>query len=196
MKKTISIFFILLLFSISGCDLFSTREPELPENRQSNWIPPLSPDQVILNLQNSFYERIAENFIRCLVDTAYSEAVYVFDPDPEVAVEYFSVFENWSLQNEEAVIRQLFSIIPDENTAFLVFSEENWELYGSENAIYAAQYRLELHHTQPGIDSVFQGFLIYHLSPDNRGEWSVTQWIDNGISGSESWSRLKAVFGG
>jgi len=194
--KMYYLIFVGIFLSFSNCDLFSTRNAERPENRQSNWIPPLSPEQVILNLQNAIYERNADNFMRCLPDTAYSSTVYSFEADPKIAIEFSRIFLNWSLQNEVAVIRQIFSVIPSDNAAFLVFNNEKWVQYDSENAIYAAQYYLELEHTQPGIDSVYQGSLVYNLVPDTRGEWSISKWKDNGERGAESWSRLKAIFGG
>ncbi|MBN2417058.1 hypothetical protein JXO52_14560 [bacterium] len=179
-----------------ACDLFSTRDPEPPDTAQSNWIVPLTPEQVILNLQNAVYEKNTENYIRCLPDSSWNTADFFFEPDPEVAAEYGGLFQGWSLINEEAVMRQVFSLIPGGNTCYLLFSDEEWELYGSDEAIYSASYHLELDHTQAGVDSVFEGLAVYYLSPDSRGEWSIYRWRDNGISGRTSWSRLKAAFGG
>lgn len=187
---------IALLLLFCACDLFSTRDPEPPDAGQSNWIVPLTPEQVILNLQNAVYEKNTENYIRCLPDSAYSDMGFLFEPDPEVAAEYGALFNSWSLINEERVMLQVFALIPDNRTRYLLFSDEEWELYGSDEAIYSASYHLELHHSQAGIDSVFEGLAVYYLSPDSRGEWSIYRWRDNGISGRKSWSRLKAAFGG
>ncbi len=188
---------LVVLIIVTGCDsLFSTREAESPSNSQSSWIPALTPEQVILNLQNAIYERSLENFKRCLIDSAYSQESYQFHPDPQVGADYSSIFTGWDQQKEETVMKQAFSLIPAGGSSFLVFSEDSWQVYSSAEAVYSAEYRLELHHTQVALDSVFRGNLIYTIKPDSRGEWSIQDWVDNGVSGSSSWSLLKALLGG
>ena len=51
----------ILIFYVACKSLFSTREPESPVDPRSNWIPPLSADQVFLNFQNAIYDRHVEN---------------------------------------------------------------------------------------------------------------------------------------
>lgn len=188
---------IWLLFLCIACkSLFSTREPEPPVDPRSNWIPPLSADQVFLNLQNAIYDRNVENYIRCLVNPSFSNRNYRFEADPEIAANYSEVFQDWSLEKEETMIQQAFSLVPADSASILTFTENIREVVLSDSAIMVKKYRLELHHLQSTMPSVYEGQVEGWLAPDQRGEWSIYRWIDNGITGLPSWSLLKASLGG
>ena len=195
--KTVTLLLTCLLLLSTACkSLFSTREPESPEDPRSEWIPPLSADQVFINLQSSISDRNVENYIRCLVDASFSDRTYHFEPDPEVAANYAEIFRSWDLSKEEAVIQQAFSRLPPDSAGFLLFTEDVRETMASDSAVIVKKYLLELHHVQTGLSTVFEGYMEAWLAPDQRGEWSVYHWIDNGLTGQPSWSLLKASLGG
>ena len=190
---SVSWIFILLV----ACDsLFSTREPEPPEDPRSPWIPPLSPEQVLMNLQNAVYDQNVENYIRCLVNASFSQRRYNFEPDPEVATNYPEVFQEWDVSKEEAVIQQAFSLLPSDSTSTLLFTEDIREVIAADSAVMVKRYQLEFHHIQSTLPSVYGGHMELWMAPDQRGEWSIYRWIDNGTAGFPSWSLLKAAFGG
>ena len=189
--------FLLCLLVITCDGLFSTREPEPPQGTQSNWIPPLNPEQVLLNLQNAMFERNVENFVRCIVNPSYSSRIFGFDPDPEIAANYPEVFAGWGRSQEEAVIQQAFSIMPVDSASFLRFTEEVQEVIAPDSAVFIREYRLELHHGRPDVNEVYEGFVEFRLIPDDRGEWAIAYWIDNRKNENfPPWSLLKASFGG
>jgi hypothetical protein len=198
MNRCVGIGLILICVCVLACDsLFTTREPEDPKGTQSNWIPPLNPDQVLLNLQNAMFERNVENYIRCLVNPLYSNRVFRFDPDPEIAANYPDVFATWDRSQEETVIQQAFSIVPADSASFLQFTEDVQEIIAADSAVYIREYRLELHHGQSGLDVVYEGYVEFRLIPDDRGEWTIVHWIDNRTGETEPpWSLLKASLGG
>ena len=190
-------FGILIIFSYSGCDsLFSTREPEQPISRQSNWIPPISPQQVVLNMQNAVYERNVDNYIRCLIDSAYSIYRFSFFPDLQIAADHAAVFLDWDRRREQSVMKQAFSLVPAVKVSNLIFTDETWEITSSDQAIFGAQYTLELQHSQTSLDTIFKGYATWNLAQDNRGEWAIHTWIDNQVTNARSWSFLKAILGG
>lgn len=192
-RKYLVWFFLLFL----ACDsLFSTREPESPKNPQSSWKPPLSPEQVLPNLQSAIFERNLENYVRCLVDPSFSDRIFYFNPDPEVNANYAEVFNSWNRDKERTVMQQAFSIVPTDSVSYVQFTDETWEIVVPDSAVLVSQYRLELHHTQSTLPSVYKGHVTLSLASDRRGEWSIYRWIDNGVSGFSSWSLLKASLGG
>ena len=196
--KTIFIGIVLsLLFSNLACDsLFSLRDPESPKDTQSSWIPPLSSDIVLINLQNAILERNIENFIRCFSDPAYSDSIFNFDPDQEIAATYPEVFINWTLEDERVVLQQVFSYIPEDSSSYLLLTNEVWQTVVPDQAILAANYNLELNHTQSTLDQSYIGYLEFHMLTDRRGEWSIYRWIDSAVAELTSWSELKAILGG
>ena len=186
----------ILIIAASGCDLFSTRTPEEPKSRQSSWIPPLSPNQAVLNMQNAVYERNVENYIQCLADTAFFRRSFIFIPDPQAASIHPELFSSWSREKERMVMLQLFALVPANAASFLVLEEEAWSIIGAEEAVYTARYRLEVHHNQPNLDTVYRGHLNWEMAPDSRGHWVIVKWTDNGVDTARSWSLLKGQLGG
>ena len=196
MNRRLSLFSVIVLLLLLGCDLFRTREPETPETRQSTWVIPLDADQVLVNLQAAVYEHHLENFMQCLVDPAYSERPYVFEPDPETASAYPGRFSGWSRESENRVMQQAFSLVGEGGTASLRLTPEAQESPTPELTVWTGQYTLELDHATEGLPTVFQGHVIWSLAPDSRGYWSIFQWTDHAASGEAGWSVLKAALGG
>ncbi len=185
----------MLILATAACDLlFSTRDPEPPINPQSNWVPPLYPDQVLLNLQNAVYERNLENYVRCLTDPA-AGVIYRFEPDQEIAQNYPAVFLTWSRDKERSVMQEAFSLVPSDSVCFLVFPEIIREVITPDSAVSVRTYRLEMHHSQTSFPSVYEGQAELRMTVVN-GEWSVYHWIDFASSDLPPWSLLKASLGG
>ena len=185
-----------IVLAVSCDSLFSTRDPEPPVNSQSGWKQPLSPEQVLLNMQSAVAERHVENFVRCLVNASFSEETFRFEPDPDVSADHAGVFDGWTVAKEQTVIQQAFSLVPMDSSSLLAFGEEIWQSISADEAVYDALYTLELPHTRSSLSTSFEGRLTFTLSPDQRGEWSIHHWIDNAVGDSPCWSLLKAVLGG
>lgn len=183
-------------FALACQNPFSTRKPEQPVVSRSNWIPPVSPDKVLVNLQSSVAERNTENYIRCLADPSYSSRAFRFNPNPETASNHPGVFLKWGVDKEQTVVQQAFSLVPPDSACFLTWTKIIREITSSDTAILVRQYRLEIHHKPSDISTVFEGHAEFRLASDQRGEWIIYLWTDNSVSGSVSWSDLKATLGG
>jgi hypothetical protein len=190
--------FLIAFFLIwAACrNPFSTRKPEDPLFSRSNWTPPLSPETVLVNLQNAVAERNTENTIRCLADPSYSDRLFRFEPNPETASNHPGVFSKWGLDRETAVIQQVFSLVPKDSVCVLTWTKILREIVTADTAVMVRQYRLEVRHKPSTLPSVFEGHAEFRLAADRRGEWSVYLWTDNSVSGSVCWSELKAALGG
>jgi len=169
---------------------FSTREPESPIENQSGWIPPLSPERVLINLQNAILERNSENFIQCL---SSGERSFTFVPDPDVMANYGELFLDWDLISEQTVIQQIFSLIPSDSSAYLLFPEDVRELQSTDSTIFVKKYLLEVHSTQNNLPQIYEGQVEYWLYPNTQGEWSIYQWMDFASGESQPWSYLKVL---
>ncbi len=194
-NTALNIIMILVLLTVK-CDLFSTRMPEEPKTRQSRWIPPLSPNQTVLNVQNAVYEKNTDNFMQCLADTSFYHKNFDFIPDPQIASLHQELFNSWNRDKERMVMLQLFALVQPDASSFLVLEEDTWNIIGAEEAVFSARYRLEVHHDQSNLDRVFRGYLIWEMAPDNRGHWVIIKWTDNSVEAARSWSFLKAQLGG
>ncbi len=72
--------FVILLF-LHGCGLFDSREVEPPTESRSTFIQPTSPDLVLTNLIFSISEKNLDNYMRCFVDSNFSNKRFRYFPD-------------------------------------------------------------------------------------------------------------------
>jgi hypothetical protein len=79
MKRTAVILMVLYVaVSIYSCQL---RDAEAPVTSRTTFVPPTSPDLVMVNLQFSVIEKDINNYMACFVDTSYSTKRYTYVPD-------------------------------------------------------------------------------------------------------------------
>jgi hypothetical protein len=196
MKIILKILIVLILFFMGCGNPFSIRDAEEPANSSSNWTPPHSADEVLINLIAAIEERNIENYMRCLIDSSNSSADFRFDPDPILAVEYASVFSDWNDQKEKAIMNLAFSRVPTDSLSKLVFIEDIKEISAPDSVVFIKKYCLELHHTDVSLPVEYKGQVEFWLSEDQQGWWAIYRWIDNSVSGCRPWSYLKAVLSG
>ncbi len=175
---------------------FSTREPEVPNRQASSWIPPQSPDIVLINLRNALMQKNVENYLRSLVDSTRSARRFRFEPDQSAAVANPGVFSRWDVQKERFYLQQLFSVLPDDSLRIVEFTPLSSSV-SVDTAEFTRSYELQLHHTQQrqGIPAVVRGQATFWLSSDASGNWAIHRWADFGNGRDPSWSDLKAAFG-
>jgi hypothetical protein len=187
----------LSLWWIACQSPFSMRKAENPAGIQTNWEPAHSSSQLIDNFGAAVDERDPEKFIRCLLDTAYSERRFVFVPDPGVLETHAPTFADWSVKKEEAVMRQAFLLVPQDSICQLFFTEKLQEILSPDTAVVIQQYRFELHHSQTGLPRRFEGQITLRMAEDRRGEWVIYRWEDrSSVADEPTWSVLKASLGG
>jgi len=196
MSRIVICMFLVCTAAVSCQFPFSIREPEQPDTSQSQWTIPVSPEIVLSNLQRSVHEKSAEYFIRCLADTAYTEKKYIFIPDPESAAQFAGIFNRWNRQKEEGVVRQMFSLVPDDSVCTLILSMVQ-QTVASDSAVMVVDYSLSVGHTGTALENrVFKGRAEFWMASDMRGEWSVYRWLDWRTSDISPWTVLKAKLGG
>lgn len=192
-------FILILLFSVVfiSCEgLFSTREAEPPETQRSTWEAPFSPDMVLDNLRNAVLERNVDNFIRCLVDTSYGNRSYLFSPAEEILSTHPELFKMWNKANEQLVMQQVYSILPEDSLVYLQYPVEVRDIVSADSAVYDRQYHLEIHHINASLPTVYEGRMELWIAPGETGEWAIYRWIDYSATDFASWSFLKASLGG
>lgn len=173
------------------------RDPEEPKDPSSNWIPAYNPEQVILNFQNAIAERNIENYMHCFIDSANSSRVFCFNPDQNVGADHPELFESWSLQKEENIMQQAFSLVPSDSISRLQFTEKIREVITSDSVITVQKYKLEFRHTETSLPRIYQGQVEFWLASDFGGEWAIYHWIDFDVDPDfPSWSYFKVSLGG
>ncbi|OGU54611.1 MAG: hypothetical protein A2V66_17335 [Ignavibacteria bacterium RBG_13_36_8] len=180
---------IILLVALSGCDLFTTRDPEDPTSTRSNFVPATTPEILFQNLQESFRERITENYMACFVDSSYLAKQYVFNP----AVSSLSQFPNlsdWTLEAERQHFNYVKSISSPNIQISLLLENRSFSSV-DDGWIYQYEYTLSIPTTNPAIPGIYKGIAQFKIENDSRPIWVITEWTDIQVENFPCWSELK-----
>lgn len=185
---------ILLALYISAA-LYSCglRDAETPVTSRTTFIPPTSPDLVIVNLQYSIIEKDLNNYMQCFVDTNYNPRRYTYVPDVASQIQY-PIFQFWKIQNEKTYYTSLLSLTPPAATSNLFFSNSTLNSF-ADTAFYDADYLLRVDHQKTNVAKTLKGKIRLILSADSRNLWSIHRWIDIKSGNTDTtWSVLRANF--
>ena len=175
----------LLIFLLHGCDLFSTREPEVPTQGSSGFKPPVTADIVIDNFKSSITEYNADNYLRCFVDTTASARRFTFSASGD----FFGLFARWGLEEERRYFENLGQ--PLSQVPVLEFSDMREENRTSVSTEYTMNYLFFFPHQRAGITKQVRGYMHLYLALDNQQRWAIYQWDDRRTASDSTWSYLK-----
>jgi hypothetical protein len=186
-------FVIIFCSFLNSCGLFDTRDVEPPIDPRSNFIPPTSPNLVIVNMQFAIAEKNIDNYMKCFVDSMFAGVSYRFFADAPTQIQ-FPILTGWNINNERIYYTNLVSSTNSESSSNLFLS--NYNLTETiDSAIYDAEYLLVFNHNRNVIPKTSKGKLRFVLVPDNRSLWGIKTWSDFKVEDTDTtWSYLKASF--
>jgi hypothetical protein len=194
-KLTIRLFLLGLSLILSACGILETRTPQPPAQTSSTFVPATSPDTVLANLINAVRERNTDNYIRCLVDSNFSDKGFSFIPTQEAQSKYPLAFNNWSLSSERGYFENLKSRTPSTAISLLFFSSQKFESLQSDSALFTGAYDLVFQHDQSGVPQEAKGTLQFYMATDRNKLWMIYRWVDLQTGSDFSWSEMKGRFG-
>lgn len=187
-------YLILILIAIAALlNSCALRDDETPTISRNTFVPPTSPDLVMVNLQFSVIEKDVNNYMSCFVDSNYSTRSYSYVPDVISQIQY-PIFQNWKLSNEKTYFTSLLSLMNESATSNVFFSNPVLNTL-SDTAVYDADYLLRADHQKTNVAKTLKGKIRLILSADSRNLWSIHKWIDfQSMNSDTTWSVLKANF--
>ena len=189
----ISQFCLCILLS---CDLFSTREPELPAGSSSGGRQfPSDPRIVIDNLIDAVERRSSVDYMQTFFAGEEDSTNFEFNPDPESVRSFPGRFDNWNLNQERRFAETLFApaTLPLDSLVTLEIAIDRETVIG-DSAETTAQYTLHIGHLRDGAPRQMSGRMELKLFKGSGGGWTVQKWFDTRLAGSSCWSDLKAHF--
>jgi hypothetical protein len=191
------IIYILMIVSVTGCDLFSTRDPEIPDTGKSNYLPPTEPSIVIQNFEYSIKEKNLENYLKCFVNSnSDTKKIYAFYPTPDAVSSFGSLFENWTVENERRVFNSIISQLSEGSYPVLYWQNKQPMNENSDSAIFVADYYLKFDFNDTNLPGEFAGKITLTMIPQDNGLWLIKSWYDYNATKIDSikntWSLLKA----
>ena len=180
-------FCLLIGIALSGCSLFSTREPEDPLTESGTFIQPDTPEQVVENLQAAVAELNTLNYRRSIAES------FVFRPTA-TAVARESLFSSWSKNQEEQYFSAMSAAASLNSGHSLQLSDQSFTLIDAGKFLLDATYVLTINHRRTEVPVQVQGRLRWLIEQSSEGLWSLTDWTDQELGSEASWSDLKAEF--
>lgn len=199
MKYLIQCLMSIAVCTITGCTIFSTRDPEDPTSARSSFIPPTSAQLVIGNLKNAILEKNTENYIQCLSDTTKGATTpFVFEPSLSVSALYPSLFLQWNVGKERQAFQSLMNTSASDATPALLFINDRYDVTTPDSTVFQAEYVLTVPHRVQTIPTQVRGYIRLTVAPQTSGLWSIVRWADSSPTQSDTvnstWSLFKAQF--
>ena len=188
MPVRIAVLFAGLFFGMSGCDLFQTREPELPTQNTSTFETPTNHDIVLRNLGYAISESNVENYMRCFVDTSLHP--YTFEPSPEEQPK----FTQWNLESERRYYQNMQSSLTGTSAFSDSIYTRNISAGPPASAVYSMLYTLYVTHKDTRAPRLVRGSMELDMIEDSLHRWSIYRWVDKKTTADSTWSYLKDWF--
>ncbi len=189
--KYFILFIIINLFY--GCDLFSTRDTELPVQPRQNYQTAVTPEILIDNFVNSLKDKNLENYLATFSDPIFTNKKFVFSPSSQAASQFPALADNWGVSNEQQYFNNVIARISSGKQISLILSDVSTNPLG-DSLIYTATYNLNVPFNDPSLDNNYKGELRLDLIRDSRSIWSIYFWQDTKSTNLPSWSELKGRF--
>jgi hypothetical protein len=179
---------IAAVLTLSGCDLFSTRDPESPNAGQTAWDIPRIPEDVLANMRESFAGRNAANYL-----LSFDSEMFQYEADPE-ALQQNSSLADWSYQDESDHINRLFSegTLPRDSAASVIFLTVQPTTLG-DSAEVIADYSLTTEVALSGSPGPMAGRAHFFMHIGEAGYWTIYYWRDQRTEEQSTWSDLKSL---
>lgn len=190
------ILIIFIPFVINSCELFSTRNPEKPDNGGTGYLPPTSYDLVIENLKNSIKERNLNNYLLCFSDSSFTGiSQFTFIADPQIMAQYQGIFSVWDIKSEEKYFSSMVSNILEETNPSLNFTDVEYQNF-NDSIVFTGTYYLNIEFSNDITNKNYTGNSRIVLKNSSTGFWYITSWYDfqSNDNNIYSWSFLKSKF--
>jgi len=167
---------------------FETRPVEPPSSSTSDWVSPT--DYVILldNLKRSIAEGNVQNYLRC-----FEQNRYQFDPAGSLFNDNETVWQNWSLLDEQVYIENMLADLGGGGKS-LSLLEADLQDVSSDSLRYVGEYNLRINHDDTTLTTLFKGQLQFLIRLNSFNEWEIEKWADIETHLDSSWSLLKLRF--
>jgi len=186
MKKII---LLLIICVLESCNLFSTREPELPTTSSTSQIPATTPEILFKNFKSSIEEKVVENYLACFVDQAFLNKKFRFVASANSLTQN-PALNDWGIEAERQYFNNLKTIALTGNSLNLkLLNLVNTPL--GDSAIYQYDYEFQVQTKDESINSTYKGTAQFKINLDKRNQWVITNWQDLSKDNSKTWSDLK-----
>lgn len=191
MKTTFKIFFVFPILFM-GCDIFSTRDAEIPLLPRDSFQTAVTPEILIENFVNSLRDKNPDNYVACFADSSFSTIPFLFSPSSEALSQFPDLLNDWTVKNERQYFINIANKITADQPMTLVLDQVNQSLQG-DSVFYEASYALNVPHTDQ-FPVNYAGVLRFNIKRDSRAVYVISFWQDIKSGELPTWSELKGRY--
>jgi hypothetical protein len=180
------------ILSLTGCNIFSTRDAESPTQPRSNLPQAFERETLIDNFIISYRDKSVFDYLNCFSDSVFTGKGFTFIASSEAASQYPALNQDWNLNSEEIYFKNITGSSQDIPIT-LILSNSSFSQQG-DSLIYTASYSITVPFIDPGIENNYHGDLIFYILRDNNLIWRIYFWQDLKSGDFQSWSELKGRF--
>ena len=178
-----------VVFLLSGCDLFSTRDAEDPDAGRSSWSLPLEPPDVMRNISYAYADLNSFDYMLSISSDSFS---FIADA---IALSNHPELDGWSRTQENDHIKHLFEgdVLSQDSVLSVIFEDSvRIGLSNPDSESWQAKYTIT-GVTATGVAHQMSGTVVFHLVIESEGYWVIRRWEDRRTEGEATWSDLKAL---
>ena len=185
--------YILLPIVLVGCDIFTTRVPEDPDQSKSSYVDAFERKTVIQNLINAFSDKNVNDYSKSFSNLNFTNRQFNFVPSSTALTRYQSIWVDWNLTSEVQYFNNVINTVPPESLVNLTLSieEDSFSLLG-DSLRYSSNYSISVPQ-RSGDPLYFEGNVEFSMILDSRSIWVIYFWKDNAVGDNPSWSDLKGT---
>lgn len=174
-----------------GCDIFTTRDPETPDQSRSSYVDAFERETVIQNLINAFADKNADDYLKSFSKFEFTNRPFQFAPSSTALARYLTIWNGWDISSEFQSFNNMINLVPDELPVVLDLSKEpnSFSILG-DSLRYTSEYFISVPQGS-GDPLIFEGNVEFSMILDSRSIWVIYFWKDNAIGDKPSWSDLK-----
>ncbi len=180
---------LLILLIAQACNIFSTRDSELPTTPSNSLIPATTPVILFNNFKSSIEEKVLENYLSCFVDQSFLQKKFLFTPSSGSSSLY-PVLVSWGIDSERQYFNNLKTASLPGNTIAVKFSNQVNNPLG-DSAIYQLDYTLTVQGKDQNLSGEYSGTSQFKIYRDSRNQWVIVGWEDIKVGSKRTWSELK-----
>ncbi len=180
MSNIVSVFsrWNYIFFVISPILLFTAclevRDVEPPSAAGgSDWVSPTDYQILLDNLRTSLNQQNVQNYLRC-----FNREELAFEPVASFLALNESLWSNWSVDDEQTYLNNLFANIAGPTGGILFLEELDLRDVSSDSLRYVGSYRYQVRHGDTTITDVFRGQVQWVMKVNQFNEWEIFRWID------------------
>ncbi|RMG19953.1 MAG: hypothetical protein D6730_20680 [Bacteroidetes bacterium] len=165
---------------------FKVRPVEPPGAGNSDWVSPTDYEILLENLKTALSKRNTQNYLRC-----FDEEHFRFSPAASLLTNNESLWQNWSLQDEQAYLDKLFGELTALSGNSLILEQIDLQDVSADSLRYLGSYTLRMNHPDTSLTTLFKGQVQWVIKINEFNEWTIHRWTDLEVARDSSWSHLK-----